>query len=162
MRSQLYTLHTPIVVSWYPDAKYSPFGENTTLVTLEEWSVRVLIRSPLSFFLSPFLFDLFFSSSFFLNKLSLPLLLDFLVLSSTKSPYFFPHFSCPYHFFNLFYFLHLFPPYSFNILPRIFSIFYRRVRSVSSLYLNFFELFIEFERIKKFLCFGEFRYREEE
>ena len=29
------------------DAKYSPFGENTTLETQSECPVRVLIRSPL-------------------------------------------------------------------------------------------------------------------
>ena len=45
--SQLYTLHTQIVQSQDPDAKYSSFGENTTLQTYEEWPVRVLIRSPL-------------------------------------------------------------------------------------------------------------------
>ena len=45
--SPLDTLHTPIVFSPDPDAKYSPFGENTTLVTIDKWPVRVLIRSPL-------------------------------------------------------------------------------------------------------------------
>ena len=34
IRSPLDTLHTPIVLSLDPDAKYSPFGENTTLKTL--------------------------------------------------------------------------------------------------------------------------------
>ena len=48
MRSPLDTLHTPIVLSSDPEAKYSPFGENTKLVTASEWSVRVLIRSPLN------------------------------------------------------------------------------------------------------------------
>ena len=33
IRSPLDTLHTPIVLSLDPDAKYSPFGENTTLKT---------------------------------------------------------------------------------------------------------------------------------
>ena len=47
IRSPLDTLHTPIVLSADPDAKYSPFGENTTLVTQSECPVRVLIRSPL-------------------------------------------------------------------------------------------------------------------
>ena len=47
IRSPLDTLHTPIVQSENPDAKYSPFGENTTLKTLCECPVRVLIRSPL-------------------------------------------------------------------------------------------------------------------
>ena len=39
--------HTPIVLSLDPDAKYSPSSENTTLKTVEEWPVRVLMRSPL-------------------------------------------------------------------------------------------------------------------
>ena len=43
IRSQLDTLHTPIVLSKGADAEYSPFGENTTLKTLLEWPVRVLI-----------------------------------------------------------------------------------------------------------------------
>ena len=47
MRSPLDTLHTPIVLSLDPDAKYSPLGENTTLQTSEECPVKVLIRSPL-------------------------------------------------------------------------------------------------------------------
>ena len=47
IRSPLYTLHTPIVLSADPDAKYSPSGENTTLKTILEWPVRVFIRSPL-------------------------------------------------------------------------------------------------------------------
>ena len=33
MRSPLDTLHTPIVLSLDPDAKYFPSGENTTFVT---------------------------------------------------------------------------------------------------------------------------------
>ena len=47
IRSPLDTLHTPIVLSRDPDAKYYPFGENTTLKTQLECPVRVLIRSPL-------------------------------------------------------------------------------------------------------------------
>ena len=47
MRSPLYTLHTPIVSSQDSDAKYSPFGENTTLETQLEWPVRVWMRFPL-------------------------------------------------------------------------------------------------------------------
>ena len=47
IRSPLDALHTPIVLSADPDAKYSPFGENTTLKTYQEWPVRVFIRSPL-------------------------------------------------------------------------------------------------------------------
>ena len=46
MHSPLDTLHTPIVLSLDPDAKYSPFGENTTLQTPSECA-RVFIRSPL-------------------------------------------------------------------------------------------------------------------
>ena len=47
IRSPLNTLHTPIVQSLDPVAKYSPFGENTTLKTIFSWPVKVLIRSPL-------------------------------------------------------------------------------------------------------------------
>ena len=47
IRSPLDTLHTPIVLSLDPDAKYSPFGENTTLLTAHECPVRVLTRSSL-------------------------------------------------------------------------------------------------------------------
>ena len=47
IHSPLDTLHTPIVLSLDPDTKYSPFGENTTLVTNYERPVRVFIRSPL-------------------------------------------------------------------------------------------------------------------
>ena len=47
MLSPLDILHTPIVLSEDPDAKYSPFGENTTLFMKEEWPVRVFISSPL-------------------------------------------------------------------------------------------------------------------
>ena len=47
IRSPLDTLHTPIVLSEDPEAKYSPFGENTTLVTKDKWPVKVLMRSPL-------------------------------------------------------------------------------------------------------------------
>ena len=36
-----------------PDAKYSPFGENTTLLTIDECPVRVLIRSPLDILHTP-------------------------------------------------------------------------------------------------------------
>ena len=36
MRSQLDTLHNPIVISQDPDAKYTPSGENTTLKTLSK------------------------------------------------------------------------------------------------------------------------------
>ena len=53
IRSSLDTLHTPIVLSVDPDAKYSPFDENTTLLTSEECPVSVLIRSPLDTFHTP-------------------------------------------------------------------------------------------------------------
>ena len=46
IRSPFDTLHTPISLK-NPDAKYSPFGENTTLLTYNECPMRVLIRSPL-------------------------------------------------------------------------------------------------------------------
>ena len=47
IRSPLDTLHTPIVQSLDPDAKYSPFGENATLKTRAEWPEKSLMRSPL-------------------------------------------------------------------------------------------------------------------
>ena len=47
MSSQLDTLHTPIVEFHDPDAKYSPFGENTTLLFGALNPIRVLILSPL-------------------------------------------------------------------------------------------------------------------
>ena len=58
MRSPLDTLHNPIVLSSDPDAKYSPFGENTTLETQPEWPVRVLIRSPLDTLHTPIVLSL--------------------------------------------------------------------------------------------------------
>ena len=58
IRSPLDTLHTPIVQSQDPDAKYSPFGENTTLVTQLECPVRVLIRSPLDTLNTPIVLSL--------------------------------------------------------------------------------------------------------
>ena len=47
IRSPLDTLHTPIVLSEDPEAKYSPSAENTTLLTKSECPVRVFISSPL-------------------------------------------------------------------------------------------------------------------
>ena len=44
------TLHTPIVISYDPEAKYSPLGENTTLETLLKWPLRVLMSFPLDTF----------------------------------------------------------------------------------------------------------------
>ena len=45
MRSPLDNLHKLIVLSQDPEAKYSPFGENATLVTREVCPVRVLMSS---------------------------------------------------------------------------------------------------------------------
>ena len=47
MSYPLYTLHTPIVLSLDPEAKYSPSGENTTLKTQSECPLRVLMSYPL-------------------------------------------------------------------------------------------------------------------
>ena len=41
IRSPLDTLHTPIVLSLDPDAKYSPFGENTKFEADNEDSVSL-------------------------------------------------------------------------------------------------------------------------
>ena len=41
IRYPLDTLQTPIVLSQDADAKYSPFGENTTLKTDDEWPVSL-------------------------------------------------------------------------------------------------------------------------
>ena len=51
MRSPLDTFHTPIVSD--PDAKYSPFGENTMPQTDDEWSVRILMHYPLDILHTP-------------------------------------------------------------------------------------------------------------
>ena len=53
IRFPLDTFHIPIVVSPDPDAKYSPYGENTMLRTQSEWPLSVFIRSPLDTFHSP-------------------------------------------------------------------------------------------------------------
>ena len=58
MRSPSYTLHTMIVLSEDPDAKYSPFGEYTTLKTESECPLRVLIRSPLDTLHTPIVLSL--------------------------------------------------------------------------------------------------------
>ena len=50
MRSPLYTLHTPILQSQDPDAKYSPLGEKATLFTQPECPVRAFICSPVDIF----------------------------------------------------------------------------------------------------------------
>ena len=47
MSSPLDILHTLIVLSSDPDAKYSPFGEYPTQKTKLEWPVSVFMRSPL-------------------------------------------------------------------------------------------------------------------
>ena len=41
IRYPLDTLHTPIVLSSDPDAKYSPFGENNTLLTEFLWPISL-------------------------------------------------------------------------------------------------------------------------
>ena len=50
MCSPFGTLHKTIVKSMDPDAKYSPFGENSTVFTKEESVVRVLRCYPLDTF----------------------------------------------------------------------------------------------------------------
>ena len=50
MRSPLDTLHTMATLSLSPDAKYSPSGENATLLTGVVWPLRVLIHSQLDTF----------------------------------------------------------------------------------------------------------------
>ena len=52
MSSPLDILHTLIVLP-DPDAKNSPFGENTTFETYFEWPVRILMRSPLDILHTP-------------------------------------------------------------------------------------------------------------
>ena len=47
IRSPLDTLHTPIVLSADSEAKYSPLGENTTLLTQCKCPMRILMRPPL-------------------------------------------------------------------------------------------------------------------
>ena len=54
IRSPPDTLHTLIVLSSDPEAKYSPFGENTTLLTEDEWPV---MRSPLDTLHTPIVLD---------------------------------------------------------------------------------------------------------
>ena len=58
MRSPLNTLHTSIVLSSDPDAKYSPLGENTTLKTHSECPMRVLMSSPLDTLHTPIILSL--------------------------------------------------------------------------------------------------------
>ena len=58
IRYPLDTLHTPIVLSLDPDAKYSPFGENTTVLIKSEWPMRVLIRYPLDTLHTPIVLSL--------------------------------------------------------------------------------------------------------
>ena len=47
---QLDTFHICISSSVDTEAKFSPFGENATLVTGLLWAVRVLIRFPFEIF----------------------------------------------------------------------------------------------------------------
>ena len=53
IRSPLDTLHTPIVLSRDPDAKYSPFEENATLQIESLCPVKVLMRFPLDILHTP-------------------------------------------------------------------------------------------------------------
>ena len=53
MSSSVDTLHTRIVLSFDPDAKNSPSGENTTLQIMEDRPWRVFIRSPVYIFHTP-------------------------------------------------------------------------------------------------------------
>ena len=46
MRSLVNTFHNPIVLSPDPDTKYTPFGENTKLITKLLWPEKVLISLP--------------------------------------------------------------------------------------------------------------------
>ena len=46
MRSPLYTLHTHIVLSTDPEAKYSPSVEKSVLVTLLVWPFKVFMSYP--------------------------------------------------------------------------------------------------------------------
>ena len=58
MRSPLDTIHTTIVLSPEPEAKHSPFGENTTLKTISECPLRILIRFPLDILHNPIVLSL--------------------------------------------------------------------------------------------------------
>ena len=57
MRSPFYTLHTPIVQSQDAEAKYSPLGENTKLLTLLE-CYSIFILSPLDTLHTPIVMSL--------------------------------------------------------------------------------------------------------
>ena len=46
----LNTLHTPIVQSSNPDAKYSPFDENAKQLTCEDWPFSIFILFQLDTF----------------------------------------------------------------------------------------------------------------
>ena len=43
--SPLYTLHIEIVLSDYPDAKYSPFGEKAKLLTKFECPIHLMRKN---------------------------------------------------------------------------------------------------------------------
>ena len=58
IRSPLDILHRPIVKSTDPDAKYSPFGEKTTLFTYEECPVRIFMSYPLDILHTPIVLSL--------------------------------------------------------------------------------------------------------
>ena len=57
IHSPLDILHTIIVLSQDPEAKYFPFGENATLLTLFLWPVKVLMHSPLKTLHNPILLN---------------------------------------------------------------------------------------------------------
>ena len=46
-------LHTTIVLSSDPEAKLYPLGENTTLLTIPLWPLRLLTNSPVGTFQIP-------------------------------------------------------------------------------------------------------------
>ena len=53
MQLPLATSHTLIMLFADPDAKYSPFGENTTLYIEEMSPLRILMHSPFYTFHTP-------------------------------------------------------------------------------------------------------------
>ena len=142
MRSPLDTLHTPIVLSQDPDAKYFPFGENTTLTTVEEWPMIFMMFSPikslLSFSLSSiFLFFFKYTLSNALPKLSSPLLNKiYLFLPPTFSVLIISYIS----------FILSFSSYqillmSSSVFFSISCMFWNSGRRISSLFFNFFWTF---------------------
>ena len=122
IRYPLDTLHTPIVLSHDPDAKYSPSAENTTLQTEEECPMRVFIRYPLNSFFSPSLFYLFFSLSSLL-----PIFLSKYTLSATS-----PKLYCPFLIKVSFFLPPTSPVLIIYSISYIFSISYSHILFISS------------------------------